>query len=104
MNIIDSKMPKMAGAQLPEKYALHQNFPNPFNPSTIISYQVPINTNVEISIFNSLGEKIVNLVNESMQAGYYEVEWNAAGLPSGIYMYRIVAGDYTSVQKMILMK
>jgi hypothetical protein len=90
--------------ELPSDYAIHQNYPNPFNPATKISFQIPVEGNVEISVFNSLGEKVGELVNEVRQAGYYEVEWNASALSSGVYFYRINTVNYSNIKKMILMK
>jgi hypothetical protein len=74
---------------LPTEYALIQNFPNPFNPSTKISYALPSAAMVELKIYNILGQLIITLVNEEKPAGFYEVDFNAADLPSGVYMYRI---------------
>ena len=89
---------------IPTEFALLQNYPNPFNPSTTISYNLPKQAMVEISVFNALGEKVATLVNELKEAGRYDVELNAAGYSSGIYFYQIKANDFVSVKKMILMK
>jgi hypothetical protein len=89
---------------IPDEFALLQNYPNPFNPSTTISYNLPKQAMVEISVFNALGEKVATLVNELKEAGRYNVELNAAGYSSGIYFYQIKANDFVSVKKMILMK
>ena len=88
----------------PGEYTLAQNYPNPFNPSTSIEYSIPVAGFVSIIIYNSLGEKINSLVNAQRRAGNYRVNFDAAGLSSGIYYYRINAGDYTSVKKMILLR
>ena len=88
----------------PTAYALEQNYPNPFNPSTVISYQVPVQSSVQIDVFNSIGEKVAVLVNEVKEAGYYEAEFNASSLSSGIYFYTIKAGDFINVKKMMMMK
>ena len=92
------------GAILPTKFALQQNFPNPFNPSTLISYQLPVGGNVTLKVFDLLGCEVATLVNEDKSAGKYEVEFNAENLHSGVYFYRIQAGKYVSTKKMILMK
>ncbi len=88
----------------PVKYELAQNYPNPFNPSTSIEYSIPVDGFVSIIIYNSLGEKIRSLVNTQRQAGNYRVNFDADGLSSGIYYYRINAGKYSSVKKMILLR
>ena len=89
---------------LPTEYALLQNFPNPFNPSTTINWQLPEGGNVSLKIFNALGEEIAALVNEYKLAGRYEVEFNAAALPSGVYFYKLQAGSFIETKKMILLK
>jgi len=94
---------------LPTKYYLYQNYPNPFNPTTKINYSLPFiesgnNVFVELKIFDVLGREISTLVNEKKNAGSYQVEFNAHNLPSGIYLYRLSAGNFVSTKKMILMK
>jgi hypothetical protein len=88
---------------------LNQNYPNPFNPSTTISYTVGVNGHwpsqyVDLSIYNTLGQKVTTLVNKKQPAGNYNVEWNASGFASGVYLYRLQAGDHVKTKKMILMK
>jgi len=85
-------------------YTLSQNFPNPFNPVTAISYGVPVNTFLNLKVCNSLGEEVAVLVNEEKLTGNYEVEFNASNLSSGIYFYRLQAGDFVQTRKMILLK
>ncbi len=85
-------------------FYLQQNYPNPFNPRTVISYQLPVISNVEMSIYNLLGQKVATLVNERQQAGSYQVEWDASRFSSGIYYYRIKVGEYQDVKKMILLR
>ena len=89
---------------VPLAYRLQQNFPNPFNPSTKIQYSVPQTSPVQIKVFDVLGNEIETLVNEEKQAGKYEVEFNAANLPSGIYFYQLKAANFVETKKMILMK
>lgn len=89
---------------VPTAFTLAQNYPNPFNPTTVISYQVPTQSAVQIDVFNSIGEIVGTLVNEVKEAGYYDVEFNAASLTSGIYFYKIQAGNFISVKKMMLLK
>jgi hypothetical protein len=89
-------------------YKLFQNYPNPFNPSTLIKYSVPENSFVKLSVYNFIGEEVNVLVNEVVDAGFYEVTFNAAsavgGLSSGTYFYRLQAGNTVQVKKMVLMK
>jgi hypothetical protein len=88
---------------LPRDFALNQNYPNPFNPSTTISYSLPKAAIVSLRIFNALGQEVATLVNEQKEAGYYQVQWNA-NVSSGIYFYRLQAGEYVETKKMILLK
>jgi hypothetical protein len=90
--------------KLPYSFALNQNYPNPFNPVTKINYELPNTNNVDISIFNLLGQRITTLVNEKQNAGSYQVEWDASVFASGIYYYRIEAGEFQDVKNMILIK
>jgi hypothetical protein len=87
-----------------EDYALQQNYPNPFNPATTISYSLPLKSQVELVVYNALGESVTQLVNEVKEAGSYSVELNAESLPSGVYLYRLQAGGFIQTKKMILMK
>ena len=88
----------------PSVFLLDQNYPNPFNPTTSIRYSVPQDGIVSLVIFNLLGQKVVTLVNQNMIAGNYEVKFDASHYASGIYFYRLDAGVYSSVKKMILLK
>jgi photosystem II stability/assembly factor-like uncharacterized protein len=99
--IVSVEEPKTNG--LPQRYALAQNFPNPFNPCTTISYSLLTATSVSLRIFNTLGQEVASLVNERKDAGSYLVQWNAT-VPSGIYFYRLQAGEYLETKKMILLK
>jgi|WetSurMetagenome_2_1015567.scaffolds.fasta_scaffold51779_2 photosystem II stability/assembly factor-like uncharacterized protein len=103
---------KWAGQPLPVKdnqkpvsiFMLEQNFPNPFNPSTKIKYSIPQSSNVELKVFDILSNEIETLINEEKSVGTYEINWNAEGLPSGVYFYQIKAGDYIKTKKMVLLK
>jgi len=90
-------------AEMPTECQLEQNYPNPFNPSTTIRYGLPKSANVSLKIFNALGQEVVVLVNERKDAGSYSVHWNA-NVPSGIYFYRLQAGDFMETKKMILIR
>lgn len=89
---------------LPEKFALLQNYPNPFNPVTVINYHLPVNSNVILKIYDSLGNEVSTLVNEFKEAGSYELTFNAESLSSGIYFYRLEAGEFSDVKKLVLIR
>jgi photosystem II stability/assembly factor-like uncharacterized protein len=91
-------------SNVPEEYALFENFPNPFNPSTIIKYSIPELSFVTLKVFDVLGNEIVTLINSEIAAGNYEISWNAERVQSGVYFYRIQAGDFVETKKMVLMK
>ena len=90
--------------EVPAVYSLWQNFPNPFNPVTTIKYQIPHRSNVSLKVYDILGNKIAELVNEEKSAGVHKANWNAANLSSGVYFYQLKAGSYTETKKMILLK
>ncbi|MCU0344429.1 MAG: T9SS type A sorting domain-containing protein [Ignavibacterium sp.] len=92
------------GETLPIEYALEQNYPNPFNPTTTIRYQLPKDGLVTMKVYDILGAEVVTLVNEEKVAGKYEVNFNAATLASGVYIYRLSINDYINVKKMVLVK
>ena len=94
---------------MPDFFAVSPNYPNPFNPTTTIVYQLPIASDVQLVVYDILGEKIKTIVNERLERGRYKVTWdgrNDAGLPvsSGIYMFRFEAADFTRIHKMTLLK
>ncbi len=89
---------------LPTEYSLYYNYPNPFNPSTTIKYDLPRQSNVTLKIYDILGEEVATLVNTEQMAGRYKIQWNADRFASGIYIYRIQASDFVAVKKMILVK
>ncbi len=95
---------KLTDSGIPSNYSLSQNYPNPFNPSTVINYEIPKVSRVTISVYNVLGQEITKLVNREQAAGKYSVDFNAEKLSSGIYFYKIQAGNFSSFKKMILMK
>ncbi len=88
----------------PSSYSLMQNYPNPFNPTTTIGFTIPQKSYVKLEVFNLIGQKIATLINDELNAGQYNVEFNGSGLTSGIYLYRIQAGNFSSVKKMLLLK
>jgi hypothetical protein len=89
---------------IPTKYMLSQNFPNPFNPSTTIKYQIPELSLVTLKVYDVLGNNIATLVGEEKPVGSYEVSWNASNLPSGTYFYQLVSSSIVITKKMVLMK
>ena len=92
------------GNSTPSSYELDQNFPNPFNPSTTIRFSVPSSEFVSLRIYNSIGEKVAELVNQVLPAGIYNVNWNAENVSSGVYFYKIEAGSFINTKKMILLR
>ncbi len=90
--------------EMPEKFALSQNYPNPFNPNTSIHFDIPRNSFVRLVVYDAIGKQIETLVNEYKQEGSYLVDFNALGLPSGLYFYRIDTEGFTDVKRMILIK
>jgi len=89
---------------VPTHYSLAQNFPNPFNPSTTIKYTVPQNGPVTIKLYDITGREVATLVNEVKTVGSYDLKFNASGLASGVYIYRMIAKDFVSVKKMSILK
>ena len=83
---------------------LEQNYPNPFNPSTIINYSLPNAQYIMLKVYDILGNEIAVLVNEKQNAGVYSVDFNGANYPSGIYYYKLEAGSFSEVRKMVLLK
>ncbi|MFA5403463.1 MAG: T9SS type A sorting domain-containing protein [Ignavibacteria bacterium] len=90
--------------QLPKEFQLYQNYPNPFNPVTSIKFDIPNSSFVTMKIYDVLGKQIADIVNQDMEPGRYEVNWDGTNLASGIYFYRIEAKDFTKVMKMVLIK
>lgn len=89
---------------IPNDYQIFQNYPNPFNPSTTIAFDLPETGQVTLKIFNILGEEVATLVSERLSAGSYSYEWDASDLASGVYLYRLQAGNYVKTRKMVVMK
>jgi hypothetical protein len=90
--------------KVPSLFSLEQNFPNPFNPTTKIKYQIPELSFVTLKVYDMLGSEVVTLVNEEHKIGNYEIEFNAEQLPSGIYFYKLQTPNFTQTKKMILLK
>jgi S-formylglutathione hydrolase FrmB len=88
----------------PAEFVLYQNHPNPFNPSTTLSFVIGHSSFATLKVYDILGKEVATLVNETKPAGSYEVTWNAANLPSGVYFYKLKAGNYTATKKLLLLK
>jgi glucuronoarabinoxylan endo-1,4-beta-xylanase len=92
------------GSFQPSIFQLHQNYPNPFNPSTVIEYQIPTAENVSLKIFDMLGREVATLVNERKSPGTYEVMFDGSRLASGMYFYRLQAGNLVETKKLVLLR
>jgi hypothetical protein len=103
-DLIVNVSPRNEARYIPEVFTLFQNYPNPFNPQTTIGYTVPVESAVRISIYSLLGQRIGEIVNSNHVPGKYEVIFNADGIPSGIYLYRLEAGGFTETKKFILLE
>ena len=95
---------KQISSEVPDKFSLSQNYPNPFNPMTKIKFKVSRASDINITVFDVLGQHVTTLVNERLNAGSYETQWNAADMPGGVYFYRLETDDFTETKKMILVK
>jgi len=90
--------------ELPRRFSLAQNYPNPFNPTTVVSYQLPVGSNVRLVIFDILGREVATLVNERKAPGSYSVKFDGSHLASGVYFYRIVAGSFAETKRLLLIR
>jgi len=99
-----SSSEEIAHSGIPGSFELYQNYPNPFNPTTIINYELQITNYVDLSIYNLNGRKVTTLISGEQKAGHHQVKWNATGYASGIYYYKISAGEFQDVRKMILLR
>jgi hypothetical protein len=95
---------KIVSSKIPETFSLSQNFPNPFNPKSNIKFQIAKSCEVKLVVFDALGREITTLVNEQLQPGTYEVEWNGSKYPSGVYFYKLITSGYSETKKMVLIK
>jgi len=94
----------VATAGIPVECALAQNYPNPFNPTTTIRYSLPRRAHVTLSVFNTLGQQVAQLINGERAAGNHEVQFSPSGLASGVYFYRIQAGEFVETRKLVLLR
>ena len=105
VTVVDPATIEEKDTHVPTIFALHQNYPNPFNPTTAIGYQLPISCTVEIGIYNTIGQRIAILVSEKQAAGYYEVQWDASGISSGVYYYRLTtSAGFVQTRKLVLLR
>jgi hypothetical protein len=95
---------EIAKNALPKEFGLEQNFPNPYNPTTMIHYELPKTSFVRLTVFNILGQEVRTLVNQTEQAGYKSVSFDGSTLASGMYFYKLTAGGFSDVKKMVLLK
>jgi hypothetical protein len=91
-------------SSIPKEVELFQNYPNPFNPSTVIRYQLPGSGHVTLKVFNTLGEEIATLADGDQDAGVKTITWDASGMPSGVYIYRLTVGSLSFAKKLLLLK
>ena len=89
---------------IPLEFSLNQAYPNPFNPTTTLSFALPIESDVTISIYNLQGREVVSLVNGNMEVGHHSVVWNADAHASGVYFVKMIAGEFIKTQKLMLVK
>ena len=95
---------KSNGSEIPAEFLLLQNYPNPFNPATTIKFDIAASSFVNLRVYNILGKEIEVLVNEQMNPGSYNVDWDASNYPSGVYIYKMISGNFIQTKKMILIK
>ena len=87
---------------IPSEFKLFQNFPNPFNPKTNIEFSIPKSEFVTLKVYNALGEEVATLVSEKLAAGQYKYDWDASGLASGVYLYKLQTENFVEIKKMLL--
>jgi len=107
ITISNSQINKLmvTGKLIPDVYALEQNYPNPFNPSTVIEFSLPEDvSNVQLTIYDVLGQRVAQLVNTSLKAGKYSYQWNAGTVATGMYIYELRTDKFVSIKKMVLLK
>ena len=89
---------------LPLAFALEQNYPNPFNPTTVIRFALPVRARVSVKLYNLLGQDVMTVVDEERTPGFHQVALNAQGLASGVYVYRMISGDFIMTRKLIVLR
>ena len=91
-------------SEIPERFSLYQNYPNPFNPTTNIKFDIQKTSATKLIVYDALGREVATLVNEKLKAGSYQVDWDGSNYTSGVYFYKLTAGDFVEVKKMLLVK
>ena len=89
---------------IPEAFSLDKAYPNPFNPTTTLSFAIPVDNEVTLSIYNLQGREVTTLISGNMEAGYHSIVWDANSYASGVYFVKMVAGDFVNTQKLMLIK
>jgi len=95
---------RRVGSSPPAEFVLNQNYPNPFNPTTTIRYALPARAHVSLYVYNTLGQQIATLVNEIQDAGSHDARFDGSGLASGVYFYRLIAGEYVATKKFVILR
>jgi len=103
-NEIITDVPGEENSFSPSQFTLNQNYPNPFNPNTVISFQLPVTSNVSLKVYDLLGNEVAVLISEEKAGGIYELNFDGSGLTSGVYFYKLVAGNFSATKKMILLR
>ena len=103
-NVLSSGRTALDHIVIPNEYALQQAYPNPFNPVTTLSFGLPIETEVSLSVYNLQGKEVISLIDGNLDAGYHSVVWNADRHSSGVYFVKMIAGEYVNTQKLMLVK
>jgi hypothetical protein len=91
-------------SEFPNVYMLYQNYPNPFNPTTNIRFEIQRSSLVKLIVYDILGKEVTTLVNENLNAGSYQINWDGTGFPSGVYFYKLITDEYINVKKMVFIK
>ncbi len=104
MDLTNALVSVESNEQSPSKFALYNNYPNPFNPTTTIKYEIPKTVNVSLKIYDLLGREVRTLINQEQKPGFYEIPFGSSELSSGIYFYVLRAGNFMQTKKMILLK
>jgi hypothetical protein len=99
-----SSVPQGRRGETPERFGLHQNFPNPFNSATTITYELPVSSDVQLAVYDILGRQVRVLVDERRNAGVHRVQFDAGGVASGVYIYRLKAGSYTQSRRLVVLR
>jgi DNA-binding beta-propeller fold protein YncE len=95
---------KQISQLMPDHFALSQNYPNPMNPSTTISFNLPVKSFVSLKVFDMLGREVASIISQELPAGTYARQWNAGKMSSGVYFYRLQAGSFTQTKRLVLLK